>query len=178
MLSSARRLISSRPKLDFVQLFALHPLTLEDILHQDPREKLETFERLGYYLISFRAIDESYFRYTDEPLSTSSSHSPSILSPNAPPADPTLGPTNSDLPGNPSKEPVLISADGVGTAGGRGWRNGKRRGRVEIQEDRPGKEGLEGVGVGAVNVYLVVFRDGIISVSRRVLVLFTSLLPR
>lgn len=46
-----------------------------------------------------------------------------------------------------------------------GGRKGRRRGKVEIQEDRPGKEGLEGVGVGAVNVYLVVFRDGIISVS-------------
>lgn len=44
-------------------------------------------------------------------------------------------------------------------------RKGRRRGKVEIVEDRPGKEGLEGVGVGAVNVYLVVFKDGIISVS-------------
>ncbi|KAL7415480.1 hypothetical protein BDY24DRAFT_383090 [Mrakia frigida] len=148
------------------ELFALHPLTLEDILHQDPREKLETFERLGYYLISFRAIDESYFRYTDEPTATSSATSPSILSPDAPPADPTLGPTNPDLPGNPSKEPVLISSNvGGGPGGGMrgGGRKGRRRGKVEIQEDRPGKEGLEGVGVGAVNVYLVVFRDGIIS---------------
>jgi magnesium transporter len=37
--------------------------------------------------------------------------------------------------------------------------------KVEIVEDNPGKEGLEGVGVGAVNVYLVVFADGIVSVS-------------
>jgi hypothetical protein len=49
---------------------------------------------------------------------------------------------------------------------GGGRRKGRRRGKVEIVEDRPGKEGLEGVGVGAVNVYLVVFKDGIISVSR------------
>lgn len=35
----------------------IHPLTLEDILHQDPREKLELFTNLGYYFISFRAIE-------------------------------------------------------------------------------------------------------------------------
>lgn len=55
----------------------------------------------------------------------------------------------------------------------RGWGMGRAQGKmagkmgekVEIIEDRPGEEGLEGVGVGAVNVYLVVFADGIISVS-------------
>ena len=35
----------------------IHPLTLEDILQQDPREKLELFTNLGYYFISFRAIE-------------------------------------------------------------------------------------------------------------------------
>ena len=35
----------------------IHPLTLEDILQQDPREKLEIFGKLGYYFISFRAIE-------------------------------------------------------------------------------------------------------------------------
>lgn len=35
----------------------IHPLTLEDILQQDPREKLELFPKLGYYFISFRAIE-------------------------------------------------------------------------------------------------------------------------
>jgi hypothetical protein len=39
------------------------------------------------------------------------------------------------------------------------------RGRLEIIEDRPGKEGLEGVAVGGLNVYLVVFPDGVVSVS-------------
>ncbi|KAJ4486063.1 hypothetical protein J3R30DRAFT_3281636 [Lentinula aciculospora] len=38
-------------------LLHLHPLTLEDILQQDPREKLERFPKLGYYFISFRAIE-------------------------------------------------------------------------------------------------------------------------
>lgn len=40
-----------------MQLLHLHPLTLEDILHQDPREKLEFFPRLGYYFVVFRAVD-------------------------------------------------------------------------------------------------------------------------
>lgn len=39
------------------QLLHLHPLTLEDILTQDPREKLEMFPKLGYYFVSFRAIE-------------------------------------------------------------------------------------------------------------------------
>ena len=30
---------------------------MEDILTQDPREKLELFPKLGYYLLSFRAIE-------------------------------------------------------------------------------------------------------------------------
>lgn len=39
------------------KLLHLHPLTLEDILQQDPREKLDLFPKLGYYFISFRAIE-------------------------------------------------------------------------------------------------------------------------
>lgn len=35
----------------------MHPLTLEDILQQEPREKLELFPKLGYYFIVFRAIE-------------------------------------------------------------------------------------------------------------------------
>lgn len=105
------------------QLLSLHPLTLEDILQQEPREKLEVFDALDYYLISFRALDESYFRYTDD------------------------GATGT-------------AAD---TSGLRGRRKG--RGKVEIVEDRPGKEGLEGVGVGGISLYIVVMRDGVVSVS-------------
>lgn len=41
----------------YIQLLHIHPLTLEDILQQDPREKLELFSKLGYYFISFRAIE-------------------------------------------------------------------------------------------------------------------------
>jgi len=32
---------------------------LEDILQQDPREKMELFSKLGYYFISFRAIQSA-----------------------------------------------------------------------------------------------------------------------
>jgi magnesium transporter len=35
----------------------LHPLTLEDILQQEPREKFDLFPRLGYYFVSFSAIE-------------------------------------------------------------------------------------------------------------------------
>ncbi|KAK7064261.1 hypothetical protein R3P38DRAFT_2823375 [Favolaschia claudopus] len=44
------------------KLLHLHPLTLEDILMKDPREKLESFARLGYYFISFRAIESWDYR--------------------------------------------------------------------------------------------------------------------
>lgn len=39
------------------KLLHLHPLTLEDILQQETREKLEQFPRLGYYFVVFRAIE-------------------------------------------------------------------------------------------------------------------------
>ncbi|TFK77137.1 hypothetical protein BDN72DRAFT_29453 [Pluteus cervinus] len=39
------------------KLLHLHPLTLEDILQREQREKLESFPKLGYYFISFRAIE-------------------------------------------------------------------------------------------------------------------------
>lgn len=35
----------------------LHPLTLEDVLQREPREKLESFPKLGYYFIICRAIE-------------------------------------------------------------------------------------------------------------------------
>ncbi|KZT30534.1 hypothetical protein NEOLEDRAFT_1126102 [Neolentinus lepideus HHB14362 ss-1] len=41
----------------FGQLLHIHPLTLEDILQQDPREKLELFPKLGYYFIVFKALE-------------------------------------------------------------------------------------------------------------------------
>jgi Mg2+ and Co2+ transporter CorA len=46
-------------------------LTLEDILQQDPREKLELFPKLGYYLIVFRAIESRTTRERFQPQDSS-----------------------------------------------------------------------------------------------------------
>lgn len=48
------------------KLLHLHPLTLEDILQRNPREKLELFPKLGYYFISFRAIESQGSKDTGE----------------------------------------------------------------------------------------------------------------
>ncbi|KAK0531779.1 hypothetical protein OC834_002832 [Tilletia horrida] len=93
---------------DLSKLFPLHPLTVEDILQQDPREKVEVFEKLGYYFITIRAIDETYFR---------------------------------------------MNADDA--------EDGKPR--INLLSGVPGKDGIEGVSVGAVNLYLVVFSHGLIT---------------
>ena len=37
-------------------------MTLEDILTQDPREKLELFPKLGYYFVVFRAMESQKTR--------------------------------------------------------------------------------------------------------------------
>ncbi|KAF9651890.1 hypothetical protein BDM02DRAFT_3184137 [Thelephora ganbajun] len=44
------------------KLLHLHPLTLEDILQQDPREKMELFPKLGYYFIVFKAVESERTR--------------------------------------------------------------------------------------------------------------------
>lgn len=44
------------------QLLHIHPLTLEDILQQEPREKVEDFPNLGYYFISFRTTESQAAR--------------------------------------------------------------------------------------------------------------------
>ncbi|TRM60169.1 hypothetical protein BD626DRAFT_505699 [Schizophyllum amplum] len=58
------------------KLLHLHPLTLEDILQQDPREKFELYQKLGYHFVSFRIIETHaqrrekrkapYFAHLDE----------------------------------------------------------------------------------------------------------------
>jgi Mg2+ and Co2+ transporter CorA len=57
-----------------VQLLHLHPLTLEDILTQEPREKLELFPKLGYYLVVFRAIESEKSRNRRRLMGTLTSH--------------------------------------------------------------------------------------------------------
>ncbi|KAI6047669.1 hypothetical protein EDC04DRAFT_10472 [Pisolithus marmoratus] len=44
------------------KLLHLHPLTLEDILQKDTREKFELFPRLGYRFIVFQAMDNTITR--------------------------------------------------------------------------------------------------------------------
>ncbi len=131
---------------------SLHPLTLEDVLHQDPREKLDTFDKLGYYFVVIRALDEGYFKYT--PGSANSS------------ATAVVGTTvrSPELKADTHNVEKTRRSWGMGRAMGKNVHKGREK--VEIVENNPGKEGLEGVGVGGVNVYLVVFEDGIVSVSR------------
>lgn len=134
-----------------IQLLGLHPLTLEDVLHQDPREKLDTFDKLGYYFVVVRALDEGYFKYTPgsnvsaQGLGGSANSSPELKA----------------VPG--SKDGGRKTGWGMGRGTGRSTNKGGEK--VEIVEDNPGKDGLEGLGAGGVNVYLVVFADGIVSVS-------------
>lgn len=150
----------------------MHPLTIEDILSQETREKIESYEQLGYYFVAFRALDETYFRYSE---GSSSSSSTSSSSPNASKTSSredagvdsndtkVASSANGDAKGKMSpeiEEKSLAPSDESGSSNN----NPKRRkGIVEIVEGH--KEGVEGAGVGAVNVYLVVFGDGIISVS-------------
>jgi Mg2+ and Co2+ transporter CorA len=122
-----------------LQHLPLHPLTIEDILHQETREKLESFPALGYYFIVFRALDESYFKYTSTSQPTSPASSSS-----------TLDEKRDDGSEEPSPSAEMTQP--------------RQRGRVDIVEGVGGKEGVEGVGVGAVNMYLIVFGDGILSV--------------
>ena len=140
----------------------LHPLTLEDVLHQDPREKLDTFDRLGYYFVVVRALDEGYFKYTPGSSTTPVGAGQAV--------EKIVKEDGSRLEGQPSEESVETKKEGRRRGWGMGRASGKSANKegekVEIVEDNPGKEGLEGVGVGAVNVYLVVFADGIVSVSR------------
>jgi len=117
---------------------------------------MDTFESLGYYFICARALDESYFKYTP---GTSSS----------PPLFKRQGSTDPNYPTNAPADDGLAKKDrhragwGLGKAADM-FANQLGREKVEIIEDNPGKEGLEGVGVGAVNIYLVVFADGVVSV--------------
>lgn len=112
---------------------------MEDILHQETREKIESFPSLGYYFIVFRALDETYFQYT------------------SPDATPSSSTENVGDSAEQQKTRKRESEQLAGASSG-------RKGRVDIVEGVGGKEGVEGVGVGAVNLYLVVFADGILSV--------------
>lgn len=50
-----------------VQVFGIHPLTTEDILLEETREKIELFR--NYYLVCFRSFDQDPYSQTYlEPL--------------------------------------------------------------------------------------------------------------
>ncbi|TIB40169.1 hypothetical protein E3P86_00801 [Wallemia ichthyophaga] len=115
------------------KIFPLHPLTQEDILQQDTREKLETFSGLGYTLIVFRGVDERYFRLSD----------------------PSPGQTRKADDSVEHPSPDLLSDDTV--------HDNIAKKRMRIVEGVGGKEGVEGVGVGGINVYLLIFEKGVIS---------------
>ena len=128
--------------------------------------QLSAFDSLNYYLLVVRALDEGYFKYT--PGSSSALVGPGEV------AEPDFQ-LKTDAKRRSHAEEKHHEAQQKEKEGrSRGWGMGRTIGRgakssgekVEIVEDRPGKEGLEGVGVGAINVYLVVFGDGLVSVSR------------
>lgn len=158
----------------------MHPLTIEDILSQETREKIESYEQLGYYFVAFRALDETYFKYSED---TASSLLSSTSKTSSTEGASSKDDVSDDIKVVPSKSPEM---DGNGHSNGKGGGNNspeilekslpsstsddnrpekakRKKGIVEIVEGH--KEGVEGAGVGAVNMYLVVFGDGIISVS-------------
>lgn len=100
-----------------LQMLHLHPLTLEDILHQETREKLELFPRLGYYFIVFRALESDRTRAKATQLS------------------------------------LNLSANGDG------------KNMVPISRG----------SMGATNVYIAVFRDGICTVGNGLVLFFIAI---
>lgn len=167
------------------KLFPMHPLTVEDVLQQDPREKVDVFDRLGYYFVVVRAIDERYFRYT----STSSKGSPGSPSFSGSGFSAATVHGEAEVKTNDGQDDGPGSAEQVGiemrdfsdkaSSDDRGPQSRPHqddghnarlaaparmgKGRVEIVEGIGGKEGLEGVSVGGNNLYLLVFSHGVIS---------------
>lgn len=144
------------------------------------------YEQLGYYFVTFRALDETYFRYSEvsSPASLSAAASSSSLqqttsSTHGSKVPNQISPSEKVFLQEPSEATDSEKAAGRQLLGQRpksehgifdasqheGGLAAKKRGKVEIVEGP--KEGVEGVGVGAVNVYMVVFGDGIISVRAR-----------
>ena len=136
-------------------MFPLHPLTVEDVLQQESREKIDVFEKLGYYFVVMRAVYERYFRYTSGSSTNSAEAFDQAVAKSS---------MNQEMTGKDDIEmhelPTL-----PGLRKDEGDEKQPKRARVDIIEGLDGKEGLEGVSVGAMNLYLVVFEHGVISVS-------------
>lgn len=127
------------------KMFPLHPLTVEDVLQQDTREKVEVFEKLNYYFVVVRAIDEKYFKFTP---ASSSQASDTVKADSS-----NKGSFNDGVKGGFGEKHNSIEMSEV---------QGKA-GQVKIVETPGQPEGLEGVSVGAINIYLIVFSHGVIS---------------
>jgi magnesium transporter len=156
----------------------MHPLTIEDILSQETREKIESYEQLGYYFVAFRALDETYFKYSEDTASSLSSSTSKTSSTEGVSSKDDLSDDvkvvsseSSDMNGNghsvgksgKTSPEILEKSLASSSDDTRPEKAKRKKGIVEIVEGH--KEGVEGAGVGAVNMYLVVFGDGIISVS-------------
>lgn len=144
-----------RDMTELSKMFPLHPLTVEDVLQQEPREKVEIFERLGYYFVVVRAIDEKYFRYSSVSSDEVNSQTSSLTQKD----DDYKVEKGDSLEMQEVKKDSSNSYDNLQE----GQRSPRRKMRVDIVEGVDGKEGVEGVSVGAINIYLVVFSHGIIS---------------
>lgn len=129
------------------QHFPLHPLTVEDILKQEQREKVESFERLGYYFVIIRALDENYFRFT-KPHTDDSQGDEKAQAMSTPEFLESQSRKNVDHRSQFSAPPPQMNG-----------------GRVHIEMVKSGqaKEGLEGLAAGSVSLYLVVFSHGVLS---------------
>lgn len=125
--------------------FPLHPLTVEDILKQEQREKIESFERLGYYFVVVRAMDENYFRFTKvQPKPSSEMNTPSF--------SPALL--------EEQKIPVK-NEEAVHEAHTSELDDGRIH--IEMVKSDEAKEGLEGLGAGSMSLYIVVFTHGVLT---------------
>ncbi|UZJ51525.1 hypothetical protein CBS101457_000845 [Exobasidium rhododendri] len=138
-----------RDMTELSKMFPLHPLTVEDILQQDTREKVEMFESLNYYFVVIRAIDEKYFKYTSAATVKEQ--------PTKSDAEVDDGDVNLEhLPKSIEDEDEIEMTELKRTPS-------FKKPRVDIIEGVGGKEGVEGIGVGAVNLYLIVFSHGVLS---------------
>lgn len=148
-----------RDMTELSRMFPLHPLTVEDVLQQDTREKVEMFDSLGYYFVVVRAIDERYFKYTSASgVRTQESLTKSLQTQES---DGSIQMQELPRTAPPSTEEDVQEKGHL--KGSEEAHNSAQKPRVDIIEGIGGKEGVEGVGVGAINMYLVVFSHGVIS---------------
>lgn len=169
------------------KLFPLHPLTVEDILQQEPREKVEIFQALGYYFANMRAVDNRYFNLSNGPSKVSPSgslggrkgrgetkHGNGSVSTQVglAPAPLKQGASGSRCSSESStKKSNALEMQNFAEKKRESQSQSPRqqrgtmhsRGRATLMEGVGGKEGLEGFSVGACNLYVIVFAHGLIS---------------